>query len=145
MLNGYDIVAKEIYDQYRNIGWSIRSLCQSHQAQLPKGKEKRVTKKTVSTHIAPRRPKVRRCSHYKSKVHKNDDKRVTNHFIISIHIINVIDVTVGITTIASIMVSQTQADKFRCSVVIQRKLRQWWWQLLVILSANIVTFSTNLN
>ena len=26
MLNGYDIVAKEIYDRYRNIGWSIRSL-----------------------------------------------------------------------------------------------------------------------
>jgi len=26
VLNGYDIVAKEIYDRYRNIGWSIRSL-----------------------------------------------------------------------------------------------------------------------
>jgi len=26
VLNGYDIVAKEIYNRYRNIGWSIRSL-----------------------------------------------------------------------------------------------------------------------
>ena len=72
------------------------------------------------------------------KQHQKENKGtcITNHFIVGIDII-VVDVTVGV-SIVGIVMSQTQADKFRRSVVVQRKLWQWRRQLLVILmKANI--------
>ena len=78
-------------------------------------------------------------SHLISNFHYHDrnwnkDKQATNHFIISIHVI-VGNVAVGV-SIVSVMMSQTQTDKFRRGVIIQWKFRQWRGQFAVVLSTN---------